>query len=325
MEPVRWGILSTGRINRLAILEPVSQTERAEVVAVASRDQQRADEYAREHGIERAHGSYEALLDDPDVEAVYISLPNSMHAEWSIRALEAGKHVLSEKPLTRDPREAERAFDAAERTGRTLMEGFMYRHHPQTKRLAQLVRDGELGELRLVRSHFSFTLDRPRDVRWDSELGGGSLLDLGCYCTNLMRTLAGEPDRVYAEQITAPSAVDVRFAATLRFARGVLGHFDCAFDLPRRIGFEAVGSEGSATMLQPFAEDQVTLEVRRGDELVSSETETANRYGLEVDNFARAIAGEEPPLLDRHDSIGQARALDALLRSAESAGTAVTV
>jgi xylose dehydrogenase (NAD/NADP) len=205
------------------------------------------------------------------------------------------------------------------------MEGFMYRHHPQTKRLAQLVRDGELGELRLVRSHFSFTLDRPRDVRWDSELGGGSLLDLGCYCTNLMRTLAGEPERAYAERITAPSGVDVRFAATLRFARGVLGHFDCAFDLPRRIGFEAVGSEGSATMLQPFAEDEVTLEVRRRDELVSSETETANRYGLEVDNFARAIAGEEPPLLDRRDSIGQARALDALLRSSESAGTAVTV
>jgi xylose dehydrogenase (NAD/NADP) len=205
------------------------------------------------------------------------------------------------------------------------MEGFMYRHHPQTKRLVQLVRDGELGELRLVRSHFSFTLDRPRDVRWDRDLGGGSLLDLGCYCTNLMRTLAGEPERVYAEQITAPSGVDVRFAATLRFAGGALGHFDCAFDLPRRIGFEAVGSEGSATMLQPFAEDEVTLEVRRGDELVSSETETANRYGLEVDNFARAIAGEEPPLLDRRDSIGQARALDALLRSAESTGGPILV
>ena len=321
---IRLALASTAAIND-ALLDGAGESRLVDVIGVGSRERARAEAYARERGLERAYGGLDELLADSDVDAVYVALPNALHVEWAIRALEAGKHVLSEKPLTRDPREAGRAFDAAERTGRILMEGFMYRHHPQTKRLAQLVRDGELGELRLVRSHFSFMLDRPRDVRWDSELGGGSLLDLGCYCTNLMRTLAGEPERVYAEQITAPSGVDVRFAATLRFARGVLGHFDCAFDLPRRIGFEAVGSEGSATMLQPFAEDEVTLEVRRGDELVSSETETANRYGLEVDNFARAIAGDEPPLLDRRDSIGQARALDALLRSAESAGTAVTV
>jgi xylose dehydrogenase (NAD/NADP) len=321
---IRLALASTAAIND-ALLGGARESQLVDVIGVGSRDRARAEAYARERGLERAYGGFDELLADTDVDAVYVALPNALHVEWAIRALEAGKHVLSEKPLTRNPREAERAFDAAERAGRILMEGFMYRHHPQTKRLAQLVRDGELGELRLVRSHFSFTLDRPRDVRWDSELGGGSLLDLGCYCTNLMRTLAGEPERVYAEQITAPSGVDVRFAATLRFARGVLGHFDCAFDLPRRIGFEAVGSEGSATMLQPFAEDEVTLEVRRGDELVASATETANRYGLEVDNFARAIAGEEPPLLDRRDSIGQAKALDALLRSAESAGTAVTV
>ena len=321
---IRLALASTAAIND-ALLGGARESSLVEVIGVGSRERARAEAYARERGLERAYGSFDELLADPDVDAVYVALPNALHVEWAVRALEAGKHVLSEKPLTRDPREAERAFDAAERAGRILMEGFMYRHHPQTKRLVQLVRDGELGELRLVRSHFSFTLNRPRDVRWDRDLGGGSLLDLGCYCTNLMRTLAGEPERVYAEQITAPSGVDVRFAATLRFADGALGHFDCAFDLPRRIGFEAVGSDGSATMLQPFAEDEVTLEVRRGDELVSSGTETSNRYGLEVDNFARAIAGEEPPLLDRRDSIGQARALDALLRSAESTGGPILV
>jgi D-xylose 1-dehydrogenase (NADP+, D-xylono-1,5-lactone-forming) len=321
---IRLALASTAAIND-ALLGGARESSLVEVIGVGSRERARAVAYAQERGLERAYGGFDELLADPDVDAVYVALPNALHVEWAVRALEAGKHVLSEKPLTRDPREAERAFDTAERAGRILMEGFMYRHHPQTKRLVQLVRDGELGELRLVRSHFSFTLDRPRDVRWDRELGGGSLLDLGCYCTNLMRTLAGEPERVYGEQITAPSGVDVRFAATLRFADGALGHFDCAFDLPRRIGFEAVGSDGSATMLQPFAEDEVTLEVRRGDELVSSETETANRYGLEVDNFARAIAGEEPPLLDRRDSIGQARALDALLRSAESTGGPILV
>ena len=321
---IRLALASTAAIND-ALLGGARDSSLVEVIGVGSRERARAEAYAQERGLERAYGGFDELLADPDVDAVYVALPNALHVEWAVRALEAGKHVLSEKPLTRDPREAERAFDRAERAGRILMEGFMYRHHPQTKRLVQLVRDGELGELRLVRSHFSFTLDRPRDVRWHRELGGGSLLDLGCYCTNLMRTLAGEPERVYGEQITAPSGVDVRFAATLRFADGALGHFDCAFDLPRRIGFEAVGSDGSATMLQPFAEDEVTLEVWRGDELVSSETETANRYGLEVDNFARAIAGEEPPLLDRRDSIGQARALDALLRSAESMGGPILV
>lgn len=321
---IRLALASTAAIND-ALLGGARESSLVEVIGVGSRERARAEAYAQERGLERAYGGFDELLADPDVDAVYIALPNALHVEWAVRALEVGKHVLSEKPLTRDPLEAERAFDAAERAGRILMEGFMYRHHPQTKRLVQLVRDGEIGELRLVRSHFSFTLDRPRDVRWERDLGGGSLLDLGCYCTNLMRTLAGEPERVYAEQITAPSGVDVRFAATLRFAAGALGHFDCAFDLPRRIGFEAVGSDGSATMLQPFAEDEVTLEVRRGDELVSSETETANRYGLEVDNFARAIAGEEPPLLDRRDSVAQARALDALLRSAESTGGPILV
>ena len=311
-------LLSTAAIND-ALLGGARESDLVDVIGVASRERSRAEAYARERGLERAYGAYEELLADPDVDAVYVALPNALHVEWTIRALEAGKHVLSEKPLSRKPTEVERAFDAAERAGRILMEGFMYRHHPQTKRLQQLVRDGEIGDLRLVRSQFSFTLDRPHDVRWDPVLGGGSLLDLGCYCTNLMRTLAGEPERVYAEQTLAPSGVDVRFAATLRFTDGVLGHFDCAFDLPRRVRFEAVGEHGSATILQPFVQDEATLEVRRGGELVSSETVTANRYGLELDNLARAIAGEEPPLLDRRESVAQATALEALLRSAESA------
>jgi D-xylose 1-dehydrogenase (NADP+, D-xylono-1,5-lactone-forming) len=321
---IRLALLSTAAIND-ALLGGARESELVEVVGVASRERSRAEAYARERGLERAYGGYEELLSDPDVDAVYVALPNALHVEWSIRALEAGKHVLSEKPLARDPGEAERAFDAAEQAERILMEGFMYRHHPQTKRLVELVRDGGLGELRLFSSQFSFTLDRPHDVRWDPDLGGGSLLDLGCYCTNLMRTLAGEPERVYAERTTASSGVDVRFAATLRFPGGVLGHFDCAFDLPRRVRFEAAGSDGTATILQPFVQDEVTLEVRRGEELVSSETVTANRYGLELDNFARAIAGEEPPLLDRRESVAQARALQALLESSESAGASVTV
>jgi predicted dehydrogenase len=314
---IRVGLISTAAIND-ALLGGARESELVEVVGAASRERARAEAYARERGLERAFGSYDQLLADPDVDVVYVALPNALHVDWAIRALESDKHVLSEKPLSRRPEEVERAFDAAERAGRILMEGFMYRHHPQTKRLAQLVEEGAIGELRLVRSHFSFTLDRPHDVRWDRELGGGSLLDLGCYCTNASRLLAGEPERVHAEQALAPSGVDVRFAAVLRFPGGVLGHFDCAFDLPRRVVLEAVGSDGSLTVVQPFLQDEVTLELRRGAALEWSETVTANRYRRELDNLARAIAGVEPPLLDRAESVAQARVLAALLRSAES-------
>lgn len=314
---IKWALLSTAAIND-ALLGGAEESQVAEVVGVASRDRGRAEAYARERGLERAYGSYDELLEDADVDAVYVALPNALHVEWSIRALDSGKHVLSEKPLSREPREVERAFDAAERAGRLLMEGFMYRHHPQTQRLEELVDAGAIGELRLVRSQFSFTLDRPDDVRWSRELGGGSLLDLGCYCVSGSRLLAGEPELVYGEQTLASSGVDVRFAAVLRFPRGVLAHFDCAFDLPRRHRLEAVGADGSLVLVQPFVQDEVELQLRRGDSLEWSETVTANRYHLELDNLSRAILGEGEPLLDREESIGQARVLDALIRSAES-------
>ncbi len=164
--------------------------------------------------IERAYGSYEALLEDPDVEAIYISLPNSLHAEWSIKALEAGKHVLCEKPFSRSPAEVERAFDAAEAADRFLMEAFMYRHNPQTLQLKRLVEDGAIGELRVVRTHFSFTLTDLRNVRMLPELKGGALMDVGCYCVSGQRLLAGEPETVVAQEIPSSTGVDVRFAGS---------------------------------------------------------------------------------------------------------------
>jgi xylose dehydrogenase (NAD/NADP) len=311
----RVALLSTAAINE-ALLGGARDSDLVKIVGVGSRDRSRAEAYARERGLERAYGSYDELLADPEVDAVYVALPNAMHVEWSIRALEAGKHVLSEKPLSRDPAEIERAFDTAERAGRILMEGFMYRHHPQTKKLKELVDGGAIGELRLVRTQFSFMLDRPNDVRWNPELGGGALLDLGCYCVSGSRLLAGEPEVVHAEQTLGPSGVDARFAATMRFANGVLAHFDCAFDLPFRTALEAVGSEGILFMPQPFVADDVDLELRRGDDVEQLPRLSANRYRCELENLSHAIRGEEEPLLGRKESLAQARVLDALLRSA---------
>jgi xylose dehydrogenase (NAD/NADP) len=320
MAPVRWGLLSTGRINQLALLEPAPQTGRAEVIAVASRDEGRAEAYARKHGIERAYGTYEALLGDPDVEAVYISLPNSLHVDWSIRALEAGKHVLCEKPFSRRPEEVVRAFAAAESAGRLLMEAFMYRHHDQTRKFAETVEAGAIGELRQLRSSFSFTLGNLEDVRMLPELDGGALMDLGCYCVSGCRLLGGEPELVIGRQLLGPTGVDVRFAAFLQFPGNVFAQFHCAFDLPEGAGLEAFGSEATALVREPFRciDPHIELNGQR------VEVDPTDRYFLQLENFSSAIRGEAEPLLGRDDALGQARVIDALYRSAAS-GTAVSL
>ena len=222
MTALRLGLLSTARING-AILRGAAATDRVDVTAVASRDGATAQAYASEHGLERGHGSYEALLEDAEVDAVYISLPNGMHHEWTMRALEAGKHVLCEKPYSRHPAEVEEAFDAAAAAGRVLTEAFMYRHHPQTAKARALVEDGAIGPLRLLRASFSFPLDDATNVRLRPELDGGALMDVGCYCVSGLRLLGGEPERVVGEQVLSETGVDATMFGTLSFAGGLVG------------------------------------------------------------------------------------------------------
>ena len=308
---VTWGFLSTARIND-AMLAGAHRSDRVRVAAVASRDQGRADAYARERGIERAYGSYEALLADPEVEAVYISLPNGLHVDWSIRALQAGKHVLCEKPLDRRPERGEEAYDAAERADRFLMEGFLFRHHPQTKRLTELVEEGAIGEPRLIRLAFSFSVTELSDVRMRPDLDGGALMDVGCYCVSMARLLAGEPESATAQAIVGPTGVDVRFAGTLAFRGDVLAHFDLAFDLPYRSVLEVVGSDGVLHAPDPFLIAKPGLELVRGDEVERIEVEQVDRPQLQLENLGDAIRGRADPLLGRADAVGQARALELL-------------
>jgi xylose dehydrogenase (NAD/NADP) len=312
---VAWGFLSTANINR-KVLAGARESAALDAVAVASRDQARADAYAREHGIERAHGSYEALLEDPEVEAVYISLPNSLHVEWSIRTLQAGKHVLCEKPLTRREREAEEAFDAADDAGRILMEAFMYRHNPQTRRLTELVAEGAVGRLQLVRAAFSFPVQGEGNVRLNAALDGGSLMDVGCYCVSGARLLAGEPERVYGEQVVEDTGVDVLFCGTMRFEGGVVAQFDSGLFLPHRDELEAIGDEGSLFLDDPWHCTSPGILLRREDGEEAIPVEAADSYRLELENMSAAIRGEAEPLLGREDALGQARALEALYRSA---------
>jgi D-xylose 1-dehydrogenase (NADP+, D-xylono-1,5-lactone-forming) len=312
-----WGIISTANINRL-VLAGARESDRVDVVAVASRDRARADAYAREHGIERAYASYEALLADPDIDAVYISLPNSLHVEWSIRSLEAGKHVLCEKPFDRRPDRVERAFDAAERAERLLMEAFMYRHNPQTAKVKELVESGAIGTLRLVRAAFSFSLGDLQNVRLAADLDGGALMDVGCYCVSGLRLLAGEPEKVSGEQVLGVSGVDVLFVGTMRFPGGVLGHFDCGFVLTGRDELEIVGDEGSLFLDDPWHARTPAIEHRRERRVEQIVLQPDDSYRLELENLSDAIEGEAEPLLGREDAVGQARTLEALYRSAET-------
>jgi D-xylose 1-dehydrogenase (NADP+, D-xylono-1,5-lactone-forming) len=314
-EAVKWGIISTAHINRL-VIPGAHASPKVDLVGVASRDRARAEAYAREWEIPRAYGSYEELLEDPEIEAVYISLPNTMHPEWSIRSLEAGKHVLCEKPFSRHPEEIEAAFDAADRAGRLLSEAFMYRHNPQTKRLKQLVDDGAIGELRLVRAAFSYSLYDADNIRLRTDVEGGALMDVGCYCVSGSRLLGGEPESVYGQAFVGETGTDWVFTAQLRFPDDVLAIFDCGTAMPERDELEAVGSEGSLFLDDPWHCRTPVIELRREDGVELIEPEPVDSYRLELENLSDAIRGEGELLLGREDALGQGRTLEALHRSA---------
>jgi D-xylose 1-dehydrogenase (NADP+, D-xylono-1,5-lactone-forming) len=319
MSTVKWGILSTAHINRLFVAG-AQQATGVELLAVASRNPERAEAYARENGIPRAHGSYEALLEDPDVEAVYIPLPNSMHIEWSIRALEAGKHVLCEKPLSRRPGDVTRAFDVADRHDRLLMEAFMFRHHPQTRRLTELIVQSAIGRVRTIRAAFGFVANDPANVRLSVTLDGGGLMDVGCYCVSAARLIAGEPERVSAEQTLGGDGVDVTFAAIMRHPDDVLTHFDAGLALASRDLLEVTGDAGSLLVNDPWHCRNPGIELRQNDGATERiEIENANSYRLEAENLSAAIRAEAEPLLGRADALGQARAIEALYAAADDA------
>jgi len=288
------------------------------VVAVGSRSLDRAAEFASRFGIVRIHGSYEALLADPEVDAVYISVPNSLHHPMTMLALAAGKHVLAEKPYTRHPAEVVEAFDAAEMAGLFLMEAFMWRHSPQTRRFMELL--PEVGELQSIRSAFSGVMAKTSDSRLEPEMDGGSLMDVGCYPVSGSRLVAGaEPVRVFGEQALGPSGVDVRFWGVLRFPSGVVAEIVAGFTSTQR-SLEAVGSKGMLVARDPWHGELGGMELNGRTEPVVLE----DTYRLEMENLSAAILGRGKPLLGRADALGQARTIDALLRSAAS-GEAISL
>jgi D-xylose 1-dehydrogenase (NADP+, D-xylono-1,5-lactone-forming) len=317
MKTLGWGLLGTARINR-ALIPPLRASKRNRLLAVASRRPETAAAYAREWGIERVHGSYEALLADPEVDVVYIPLPNGLHAEWVIRAARAGKHVLCEKPLAVTVEEVDAIAGAAREAQVTVAEAFMYRHHPQTAQVREVVTSGALGRVRLVRGSFSFVLTRPQDARRDPALGGGSLWDVGCYPLSFARSaLAQEPLEVMGVQHEGPTGVDLTFAAQLRFPDDVLVQFDCSFEAPFRTVMEVVGETASLVVTQPFKPGAgAQLLLNHGDKTETIAVPEADLYIGEVEDLADAVLLGKPPRVSLADSRGNVAAIVALLRSA---------
>jgi len=322
---VRWGVLSTAKIGIDKVIPATAAAERCEVVAIASRDLERARAAASELGIARAFGSYEDLLADPDVDAVYNPLPNHLHAEWTIAAARAGKHVLCEKPLATTSADAERMIQACEAEGVLLMEAFMYRLHPTWEAVTSLVASGRIGELKTVQSWFSYFNDDPGDIRNLVETGGGALYDIGCYCVNLSRMLFGaEPERVGGSVLRDPvMGIDVLTSGILDFG-DVVATFTCSTRAEPDQRVHIYGTEGRISLEIPFnippdRPTRVSL-TAGGDPPVRPETEVftfdpANEYTIQAERFAAAVLDGGRVPIPPSDAVGNLRVIEELFRS----------
>ena len=310
--PLRFGLLSTARINE-RLIRAARGSGIAEIVAVGSRSVASAAEYAGRHGIGHAHGSYEDLIQDPDVEAVYISLPNSLHVEWTIRALEAGKHVLCEKPFSADPDAVRRAFAAAAAHDRLLMEALMWRHSALALRLRELVTGGAIGRPTLFSSILTNGTVDPADPRMKAELEGGALADLGCYAVHAFRHLVGEPTTF--EAVAVGSDVDTRFAAIMTTSDGELGQLLCGFGLALQWEVRIVGDDGWLVMPDRWTGPS-RIEVHTASGTTVDRFDDLDPFVDQLRNFTLAVAGEVPPLLGEDDAVAQATALRALRAAA---------
>jgi len=321
---MRWGVISTANIGRAAVIPALQRAENAEVVAVASRDLERAQALADELGIPRAFGSYEALLGEEEIEAVYIPLPNSLHRPWSIKAAEAGKHVLCEKPLALNAAECREMEAAARDNGVRLMEAFMYRFHPQTDKVLELVKQGAIGRPSLIYAAFTFRLGDRDNIRLQPELGGGALMDVGCYCVNVCRTLAGrEPIRAQAFARWGETGVDEQMVGTLEFDDGLQAQFSCGLFLARREFYQVAGPDGHLEVPSSFlpgTKETVIREVHGRKGSVSHEIPGVDEYQLMVEHFVHCVRQRQPFRYPAGEAYHNMRAIEALYRSARRGG-----
>jgi predicted dehydrogenase len=316
---LRWGLLSTANINR-AVIKPIQASNRHKLVAVASRDGAKARAYADQHQIPKSHGSYEALLADPEVDVIYNSLPNHLHAEWTIKACQAGKHVLSEKPFAITLDEVDAMEAAARKAGVVIQEAFMYRHHPQTLKVKEMLDDGILGRIRLIRGIFTFFLSNTENVRLKPEWGGGALWDVGVYPISYIRTMLGLiPESVFGTQVLGPTGIDISFSGEMVFPNQILGQFQCGFSANYHTTVEIMGEKGSILISDPFKpnfDNEIIL--NRGENKERIFVKGEELYLGEVDNMADCIFNGKTQRVTIEDSRQNTRVVLALLESART-------
>jgi predicted dehydrogenase len=331
-DKIRWGLLSTANIND-ALIEPIRQAGRSELVAVASRSLDKAQAYAQEKGIPKAHGSYEALLADPNIDVIYNSLPNTLHCEWTVKAAEAGKHVLCEKPISPTLAELEQIEAAAKANRVTVFEAFMYLHHPQTLQVKEIIQSGQLGNVQLINSWFAYYLppEDSHNIRLAPNLAGGALWDVGVYPNSLAIVMAGAgaPVEVWASQIKGETGVDVSLIGQMKFANGVIAQISCGFRSPFREGVHIVGDKGLIQIIEPWKpglqgkESQLVF-IGRDDARETLVVPAVNPYSAEVAAMEACILDGAEPVVPLSLSRDFLRSVLALYESAET-GRMVTL
>jgi len=320
---IRWGIIGCANIAIKSVIPAIQQSQTGEVVAIASRGLDKAKATAEQCGIPKAYGSYEELVADDSIDAVYIPLPNHLHLEWTIRAAEAGKHVLCEKPLALTAQEAERMVQACDQAGVLLAEAFMYRHHPRYERIKQVIESGEIGEIRGIRGAFTFSNEEDKtNVRCRAEWGGGGIYDVGCYPINAARLLLGlEPEAVTSHAFFSPEHdnVDMMASGLLEFPGGVALTFDCGMWAYPRNTLEIVGTKGRIEVPNAFVQTpgKDGFNVVVGEEVRYESMGWLDHYTLQVDDFGKSIWGEQPLRFVPSDAVKNMRVLEACLQSAK--------
>lgn len=316
-DKVRWGILSTANIGR-KVIPAIHESLNGVVAAVASRSLERAQGFAAEQGIPTVYGSYEELIESEEIDAIYNPLPNSMHAEWSIKCAQAGKATLCEKPFASDAAEAQTIVDAFHSHDVLLAEAFMYRFHPQHARAKSIVAEGGIGDLKVISSSFTFYISDEANIRLSKALAGGGLMDVGCYCINLMRFMTGEePEMATAVgNIGSRTGVDEILAGTLKFPSGVIGHFDCGLRAHRQQSYRLKGATGSIDVLSSFTPDKqkdTIVQHWQGDQLTEHVIPPVDHYQLMVEDFADALLTARAPRFPPADAVLNMKVIDKLL------------
>ena len=310
-----------------SLIPAIKKSDSGELLAIASRSEERAKRVAREFGIPKAYGDYDELLTDDEVEAVYIPLPNHLHKEWTIKSARKGKHILCEKPLGLSVLECKEMFRECRKNGVILMEAFMYRFHPQTILAKKIVDSGKIGQIKLIRSGFSFLFPEgllSKDIRGKKEYGGGSLFDLGCYCVNISRyIMEEEPVEVYAIADIHPSfGIDLSMEAILSFHQNKRSMIDCSFKRTSNQFYEVVGTKGTVRVPVAFTPGKnPRVLVRKGRKVKICKVECVDQYELEIEHFEKSVRENKAPFLSSQDSIGNARVLDDLFISIKTGKT----